>query len=564
MDNRPGQALHPSQYPPIPLPPNLRIAFIHPDLGLGGAERLVVDAAVALQERGHEVEIFTSYHEDGDNGRSFAETRDGTLKVHVLGNLLPRSLIGRFTILCAILRQFHLTFSFLLASLLYHLSSLPILSSLLLPVDHPFTSSADWSLRRQLEPFDVLVVDQLSASVPLLRWFGFNRVVFYCHFPDLLLSTGAAANPARAIDPRGPRPFSIRNELRSFYRAPFDAIEQMTTGEADKILVNSEFTSQVFKRTFADLLRTPRVVYPAVDPDEYGKAVEAAEGDKWLVNDYPTLLSINRFEAKKDLALAVEAFAKVLPDHPNLRLVCAGGYDPRLADNVRNLGILQQLAAKHNLSQHTYSTSALPDVPSPVPARFRPTVSATPPSPDSGFPQVVFLLNASSAQKDLLLNAKNTVALLYTPMYEHFGIVPLEGMASGLPVIATDSGGPTETVVDAGFPSPSSSSDAPPATQTTGLLRPRDPAAWAAALSALLALSPARRAAIGAAGQQRVRERFSRAKLGEEMERACKDAASIGYSIPYETGFKKMLVAWLMAFGCAISIGYIYSQPQVA
>jgi hypothetical protein len=45
----------------------------------GGAERLVVDAAVGLQKRGHTVEIFTSYHEDGKNGRSFEETRDGTL-----------------------------------------------------------------------------------------------------------------------------------------------------------------------------------------------------------------------------------------------------------------------------------------------------------------------------------------------------------------------------------------------------------------------------------------------------------------------------------------------------
>jgi hypothetical protein len=35
--------------------------FFHPDLGIGGAERLVVDAAVALQERGHKVTIFTSH-----------------------------------------------------------------------------------------------------------------------------------------------------------------------------------------------------------------------------------------------------------------------------------------------------------------------------------------------------------------------------------------------------------------------------------------------------------------------------------------------------------------------
>ena len=33
----------------------LRVLFLHPDLGLGGAERLVVDAAVALAGRGHRV-----------------------------------------------------------------------------------------------------------------------------------------------------------------------------------------------------------------------------------------------------------------------------------------------------------------------------------------------------------------------------------------------------------------------------------------------------------------------------------------------------------------------------
>ena len=32
-----------------------RVVFVHPDLGIGGAERLVVDAALALQQRGHKV-----------------------------------------------------------------------------------------------------------------------------------------------------------------------------------------------------------------------------------------------------------------------------------------------------------------------------------------------------------------------------------------------------------------------------------------------------------------------------------------------------------------------------
>jgi alpha-1,3/alpha-1,6-mannosyltransferase len=57
----------------------------------------------------------------------------------------------------------------------------------------------------------------------------------------------------------------------------------MSTGEADKILVNSDFTSQIFQKTFKELNRIPRTVYPAVDPEAYEKKVEAKKEDQWLV-----------------------------------------------------------------------------------------------------------------------------------------------------------------------------------------------------------------------------------------------------------------------------------------
>lgn len=41
----------------------MKVAFIHPDLGIGGAERLVVDAALALKSQKHEVVIYTSHHD---------------------------------------------------------------------------------------------------------------------------------------------------------------------------------------------------------------------------------------------------------------------------------------------------------------------------------------------------------------------------------------------------------------------------------------------------------------------------------------------------------------------
>ncbi len=56
------------------------VAFIHLDLGIGGAENLIVNATKGLQNAGHDVTIYTAHH---DPSRAFKETVDGTLKVCV-------------------------------------------------------------------------------------------------------------------------------------------------------------------------------------------------------------------------------------------------------------------------------------------------------------------------------------------------------------------------------------------------------------------------------------------------------------------------------------------------
>ena len=43
---------------------------------------------------------------------------------------------------------------------------------------------------------------------------------------------------------------------------------------------------------------------------------------------------------------------------------------------------------------------------------------------------------------------KAATLLVYTPSNEHFGIVPLEAMLAGVPVLAASSGGPLETIVE--------------------------------------------------------------------------------------------------------------------
>lgn len=59
----------------------LRIGIIHPNLGIGGAEKLIVDAAVGLQKLGHTVDIYTSHH---DKTRCFEETRDGAYSFGIM------------------------------------------------------------------------------------------------------------------------------------------------------------------------------------------------------------------------------------------------------------------------------------------------------------------------------------------------------------------------------------------------------------------------------------------------------------------------------------------------
>lgn len=214
-----------------------------------------------------------------------------------------------------------------------------------------------------------------------------------------------------------------------------------------------------------------------------------------------TLVSFNRFEAKKNVALAIESFAKVKKEGlvtksiaRDLRLVVGGGYDDALADNRETLVKLQKLCDTLGLSHYTLTSQTSSPAPKGV--------------------DVLFVLNFSTAQRSALLLAESTLALLYTPAHEHFGIVPIEAMACGLPVLAANSGGPTETVVDF------ASKDEPP----TGFLREPTAEEWAPALADLVILSSADRAKVSENGKKRVQDHFSSESLGRDLHSACMQA----------------------------------------
>lgn len=220
-----------------------------------------------------------------------------------------------------------------------------------------------------------------------------------------------------------------------------------------------------------------------------------------------------------------------------------GGYDPKLADNINTLAALRSLADSLSLSHYTYTAAA-----SCVSASL--DISSTPPPSKSAAPAILFLLNFTTSQKLLLLNAISTVALLYTPSNEHFGIVPLEAMAAGKVVVAVNSGGPMETVWDPAQRDLSLFAEQEggrekgggEAGEQTGYLIPASPALWSAALITLLNLPEADVVRMGNAGKERVRQHFSLEKLAKEIERACHDAVAIRHSIVGETGMMKMLL----------------------
>lgn len=362
--------------------------------------------------------------------------RKGTLDVRVRGNsLVPSTVLGRFAILCAIARQLHLILQIAL-----------------------------FSNELQLLAPTTFFVDQLSAGVPVLRLLlPRARIIFYCHFPDKLLAKEGGF-------------------LKSLYRRPFDWLESWSTGCSDTIVVNSNFTKTVFSQAFPSLShRLPRVVYPCVDTS----AATSNVGQKPLWDKKKVLLSINRFEKKKDIALALRAYAGLSSiEQQDARLVIAGGYDPRVPENVSTYTELCDLAdslkLKHATAQSFTTAQAVPD--------------------DIA---VLFLHSIDSAFKATLLSASRL--LIYTPLNEHFGIVPLEAMLAGTPVLAANQGGPTETVISG----------------QTGWLRDVSKTQdWTEVLRIALEDGDGeeRLKEMGKWGKQRVVADFSKEKLAERLE----------------------------------------------
>lgn len=184
----------------------------------------------------------------------------------------------------------------------------------------------------------------------------------------------------------------------------------------------------------------------------------------------PRIVVVGRLVERKGVGNVISALARV----PGAELVVAGGPDRAQLDGDAQVRRLRRVAERAGVAD-----------------------------------RVVFRGRLSREEMPPLLRSAEVVACV--PWYEPFGIVPLEAMACGVPVVASAVGGLVDTVVDG----------------VTGVhVPPRSPEAIAGALRALLD-DPLRRAAFGIAGAQRARRHYGWDRIAGATMRVYEELAAV-------------------------------------
>jgi len=120
-------------------------------------------------------------------------------------------------------------------------------------------------------------------------------------------------------------------------------------------------------------------------------------------------------------------------------------------------------------------------------------------------------INAMLPVEEVVQLYSHAAVFVCPSIYEPFGLINLEAMACGTPVVASRVGGIPEVVVDG---------------ETGLLVEPGDPAALAAALRRVLD-DPARAARMGEAGRRRVEAHFSWDRIAERTMEIYRQAIEI-------------------------------------
>ncbi|GAI75541.1 unnamed protein product, partial [marine sediment metagenome] len=264
------------------------------------------------------------------------------------------------------------------------------------------------------EGYDIVFANTCTfTSIPSLLQFLRTPSVFYLHEPF-------GRTYVRQVE----RPYRKSNRIRKLldgidpliwlYNRRLDTIQYKSVWNTKTLLANSLFTQKQMKIAFN--VETS-VSHYGVDTDGFYPMPNVSK------KNY--LLSVGELTPRKGFDFLVESLAQLPPaQRLELRLAC-NWVDCFERDYVQNLASQRGVELK-------------------------------------------ILTNLNT--KELCLQYNQAQLCIYSPVLEPFGLVPLESMACGTPVVGVREGGVRETVVDG----------------HTGLLTSRDPAEFAAAIVRLL------------------------------------------------------------------------------
>ena len=259
--------------------------------------------------------------------------------------------------------------------------------------------------------YDVVFVHpcRFEQGPSLLRALRRTPTVYYCQEALRLLYESIPARPYddEAIGRR--RVLNRLDPLPAMYRALLRAQDRRNAQSSGTVLVNSKFMAG----TVADIYQVgAQVSYLGVDVDQFRPtAVERRH----------VVLSVGSLTPLKGFDFLIRAMAEYPGEHrPGLVIVSN-------FQNPPERSYLQRLATELG---------------------------------------VELTLAGNVSEDDLVRFYNEARAVVYAPVREPFGLVPLEAMACGRPVVAVAEGGVPETVVD----------------RHTGLLVDRDPGRFATAV----------------------------------------------------------------------------------
>jgi len=233
------------------------------------------------------------------------------------------------------------------------------------------------------EPYDIII-----ANASPSQWASFRNknVVWYCH------------SPLRDVYDLYDYRQKTRTNLDKFYFKVFVKIfrffDKIATKKCSKIITNSENVKKRIKHYFN---RDSVVINPGI---EYGKFTSAGK-DKYF-------LCVSRFVPNKRQNFIIDAFRNfeiLYDENKEYKLILAGDV-PKMNENVEYFNQLKKYAKGYN---------------------------------------VEFKENISDEELKELYG--KSTAFLFAGLDEDFGIVPLESMSAGKPVISVNEGGLKEYIL---------------------------------------------------------------------------------------------------------------------